>query len=155
MQTARELLTTDFITVTSETSLKELYTLFLKKKPAGILVQDEEGEYYGVITESDLVEQETGLHLPTMVALLDGVFIFDNPFKLDYQVEKISAITAEEICTKEVTKLSPSTPLSEIASIMTDKKYHFLPVEEEGKIIGVISKKELLYAIAKNAGYID
>ncbi len=155
MQTARELLVEDFFSVSSDATLKEIFTLFLKERPAGILVQDDDGTYYGVVTESDLVEQQASLHLPAMIALLEGVFVFDNPFKLESQVAKMSAVRAEDICSKEVKKISPSTSLQEIASIMTEEKFHFLPVEEDGRIIGVVSKKEVLYAIAKNAGYLD
>jgi len=155
MLTAKEILSTDVYKVLETASLKEVFEVFLKHKPHGVFVVDENDRFAGVITESDLIEQQSSLHLPTIVSLLEGVFIFDNPFKLDKQFEKMAASTAGDVCSNNVVSAAPDSTLQEIATLMTDKKIHFLPVIDADKnILGAVTKYEMITAMAKEAGYI-
>ena len=155
MQTAKEILSTNVYKVLESASLKEVFQTFLEHKPHGIFVVDENDRFAGVITESDLIEQQSSLHLPTIVSLLEGVFIFDNPFKLDKQFEKMAAATAGDVCTDNIISTTPDSTLQEIATLMTDNKIHFLPVIDADKnILGAVTKSEMITAMAKEAGYI-
>ncbi|MBF0274454.1 MAG: CBS domain-containing protein [Nitrospinae bacterium] len=155
MLKASDILSDEIYKVNEDSSLKDVFDIFLKDKPHGIFVVDENDRFSGVITESDLIEQQSSLHLPTIVNLFEGVFVFDNPFKLDRQFEKMAGTTAGDICSEEVLTVKPDETLQEIATMMTDKKIHFLPViDDEKNILGVVTKYEMITAMAKEAGYI-
>ena len=75
MLKARDIMTKNVITVTPQTTVRELATLLLKKKISGAPVVDEADKVVGVVTESDLIFQNKKVHLPTAVAILDA-FVF-------------------------------------------------------------------------------
>jgi CBS domain-containing protein len=60
----------------------------------------------------------------------------------------MAASTVEEICTKEVITVDEDASAEYIATLMTEKKIHLLPVLKEGKLIGIIGKKDLIQSLA-------
>ena len=63
----------------------------------------------------------------------------------------MTASTVEEICTRNVITVEEETPIEDIATIMTEKKIHLLPVVKQGKLVGIIGKKDLIKGIAGEA----
>ena len=57
MLTAKELMSTDVITVTSETPVRELAKIFSENTISGAPVVDDQSKVIGVVTESDLIYQ--------------------------------------------------------------------------------------------------
>ncbi len=75
MTTARDIMTTDVVSVTKETSLKDLASLFVENHYSNMPVVDDRGKLVGIISETDLIEQQKPLHIPTVMALFEGVFL--------------------------------------------------------------------------------
>ena len=63
----------------------------------------------------------------------------------------MAASTVEDISTKEVVAVDEETPVENIATIMAEKKIHLLPVLKEGKLVGIIGKKDIIKGISNEA----
>lgn len=144
MLTAREIMTTDVVTVTTETSLKDLARKFVETRYSNMPVVDADGQLVGIISETDLVEQQKPLHIPTVMALFDGVFYLDSEKSFKEQVSRITATTVGELCSLKPVTCAPETPVREIAALMSKHKVHLLPVVENDRMIGVVARLDLI-----------
>ncbi|MGL5793968.1 MAG: CBS domain-containing protein, partial [Waterburya sp.] len=72
-KTVAEIMTTDPITVSPETSLQEAIQILVEKKISGLPVVNSEGKLVGIISETDLTWQATGVDTPPYIMFLDSV----------------------------------------------------------------------------------
>jgi len=147
MLKAKDIMTRDVITVSPGATLEELGRLFIEKEISGAPVVDAAGKLFGVVTENDLISKNSRLHIPTVVRLFDA-FIALGTSKLETEIRKMTASTVGEVCVKKVVTINEETPIDEIATIMNEKKIHLLPVLKEGRVVGIIGKKDLIRGIA-------
>jgi len=142
--TARDIMTKEVVTVTSETSLKELAKIFVETRHSNIPVIDQDGQLVGVISETDLIEQQKPLHIPTVMALLDGVFYLNSEKRFKEQVDRVTATTVGELYQRDPVSCSPEATIREMAGLMSQHKVHLLPVLEDGKMIGVVARLDMI-----------
>ncbi|MFN3480013.1 MAG: CBS domain-containing protein [Thermodesulfovibrionales bacterium] len=147
MLRAKDIMTEDVITVSPSMTIEELARVLMKNQISGAPVVDEDGSLIGIVTENDLITQNKRLHIPTILRLFDA-FIPLGTSRLEKEIKKITATTVGEVCTKKVITVEPETPLEEIATIMTEKKIHLIPVLEKGKIVGIIGKRDIIKSAA-------
>ena len=147
MLTAREIMTTEVVKVTAETSLKELASRFVETGHSNMPVVDGDGKLLGVISETDLVEQQKPLHIPTVMALFDGVFYLDSQKSFKEQVDRVTATTVGELCNRKLVTCSPEMTIRELAALMSKHRVHLLPVVEAEKMVGVVARLDLIKAM--------
>ena len=114
MKKAQDIMTTPVITVTLKTDIKELARLLTGKGISGAPVVDEHEVLQGIVTETDLLFTEKPLHIPTFVTLLDAVVFFENPFKMDEDLKKLTASTVADLYSKDCLTVVGSTPIEDI-----------------------------------------
>jgi CBS domain-containing protein len=149
MLTAENIMTENVITVTPETSVRELAELVTAHRIGSVPVVDAAGALIGIVTESDLIERDKNFHIPTVISLFDWVLYLESEKKFEKELKRMTARTVGEICTKEVLTITRSTPVSKIADIMSDKKIHALPVVEDGRLIGIVSRIDLIRSMVR------
>ncbi len=148
MKRAQDIMTTPVITVKLDTDIKELAELLIRERISGAPVVDDKGTLLGIVTETDLLFTEKPLHIPTFITLLDAMVFFENPFKMDKDLKKLTASTVADLYRQECVTVEPSTPITEIAELMISKKVNLLPVvSPEHKVVGIISRTNMLLLI--------
>lgn len=151
MLNARDIMTREVITVKKNMSVQEFAKLLAEKKISGAPVVDDQNKLIGIVTENDLIDQKKKVHIPTVMALFDSFVFLENPERLEKDLKKMSASTVGDICTGEVVTAKTDTPLDEVATIMSEKNIHTLPVlDQEGNMAGVIGKSDIIRTIALN-----
>lgn len=149
MLTAQDIMTREVITVSPEMPVTELAALLLRHRIGGAPVVGTDGSLLGVVTESDLIDQSKNIHIPTVVSILDSVLVLENPWKMDNEIKKMAGRTVRDICAHDLLTVTTETPLSDIATIMSEKGVHTLPVLAAGSLVGVIGKTDLIRAISQ------
>lgn len=144
MLKARDIMTRDIISVTLETSLKDLASKFVETGVSTMPVVDEEGLLQGIVSETDLVEQQKPLHIPTVMAFFDGVFYLDSEKRFRQEVDRVTAQTVREICSRDPVTCTPETTVREIAGLMTANKAHLIPVLDGEQMVGVVARLDLI-----------
>ena len=148
MKTARDIMTEKVISVQPDTLISELAKIFLDNNISGVPVIDENNRVLGIVTESDLIFHSKRLKVPAVLTILDSFIFLDSPEKMEQELRKIAAASVTDIYTSPAVSITPDTPLDEIASLMTDKKIHTLPVlNDNGEMIGVVGKKDIIRTI--------
>jgi CBS domain-containing protein len=143
-------MTRDVITVKETMTLEELVRIIMQHHISGTPVVDDKGNLKGIVTENDLISQNRRLHIPTILRLFDA-FIPLGTSRLEDEIKRIAASTIEDIYTKEVVTIDEDTTVENIATTMAEKNIHLLPVVKEGKLIGIIGKKDLIKGIARES----
>ena len=147
MLKAKDIMTRDVITVKPTTSIEDLARLLMRHQINGTPMVDDNGNLTGIVTENDLISKNSRLHIPTILRLFDA-FIPLGTTKLEVEIKKMAAYTVADICTRDVITVNDETSVEDIATIMTEKKIHLLPVLREGKLIGIVGKKDIIRGMA-------
>ena len=144
MLTAKDIMTTAVFSVHEETDIKELAALFVEHKVTAMQVVDSGGRLVGLVSQTDLVEQDKPLHIPTVISLFDWVIYLESEKTFQEEVRKVTARRVGEICSRDPVTCSPQTPLNEIASLMVDNKAHLVPVVDNDTLLGVVARLDLI-----------
>lgn len=149
MTKVSELMSTDVLTVGPETKISEVAKLLLEKKINGLPVVDKDNKLIGIICQSDIVYQQKKAPIPSVFTLLDGFIPLTSTSHIEKELRKISAITVEQAMSPNPVSVHPDTDLEDLAEIMIKKKYHTIPVVDQGKLVGVIGKEDVLKTLIK------
>jgi CBS domain-containing protein len=144
MPRAKDIMTKEVICVSPETEVVQAAKLLLEKHINGLPVLDRKGCLVGMICQSDLIFQQKKIPFPSVFTLLDSSILSKSPDRIEREVAKMAAITVGQAMTHDPVSVDPETSLEEIATIMVKRNIHSLPVLEEGKVVGMIGKEDLL-----------
>jgi len=146
---ARDIMDADPPYCQMDASVDEISKRFADEDVTGMLVVDEEKHLLGVITESDLIDQQKNLHLPTAVAIFDMVIPMGEA-QFEEELSHMQAMTAEGLAQTDVVTIHADDDLSEIASVMGDRNIHHLPVLDGDAVVGMICKHDVIKALVAN-----
>jgi len=147
MLTAKEIMTREVCSVREETDIKELAALFVQHNYKTLPVVDADGRLVGVVSQTDLIEQDKPLHIPTVISLFDWVLYLESPKAFSDEVRKVSARKVGEICTRDVITCTPDTLVDEVASLMVEHKVHLLPVLDGDRLVGVVARFDIIRSL--------
>ena len=150
MLKAKDFMKKDVITIRPEATVEELARLLIEHRISGAPVMDDKKNVIGIVTENDLINQNKRLHIPTVISLFDAFFVLGSG-KIEEEIKKMTAVTVGEICNKKVVSITEETSLEEIATIMSEKKIHLLPVLRDGIVVGIVGKADVVSAITYDA----
>lgn len=144
MLKVKDIMTKEVITISPEANIAKAVEILLGHHINGLPVVDDNGKLLGIICQSDLVIQQKKMSLPSLFALLDGFIPFKSLKHLEKEIQKIAATTVEQAMTKKPVTIGPDAGIDEVAELMVVKGFHTLPVLENGILIGIIGKEDIL-----------
>ena len=148
-KTVAEIMTANPTTISPEASLEEAIQILAEKEISGLPVVNEQGELVGIISETDLTWQATGVEAPPYVMFLDSVIYLQNPTKHNQEVHKALGQTVGEAMSDRPTTVKGNQLVREAAKIMHDKKVRRLPVvDDNSKLIGMITQGDVIKMMA-------
>jgi len=144
MLKAQDIMTKNVITVRRETTIMELAKLFAESRISSAPVVNDAGGLIGMVSETDLVEQDKSLHIPTVVSIFDWVIYLESDKRFEKELQKMTGQTVGDIFTEQLFSVSPQAPVSEVADIMSREKVHAVPVVEAGRVVGIVGRIDLI-----------
>ncbi|MEH2408284.1 CBS domain-containing protein [Nostoc sp.] len=148
-KTVTDVMSRDPIVVRAETPLKEAIQILAERHISGLPVVDDVGKLVGIISETDLMWQETGVTPPAYIMFLDSVIYLKNPATYDRDLHKALGQTVGEVMSKNPITISTDKTLREAATIMHDRSVHRLPVlDSTGQVIGILTRGDIIRAMA-------
>jgi CBS domain-containing protein len=146
---AMDVMTTNVITVAPDLSVQELAALLSNHGISGAPVVNAAGDLVGIVSEGDLMHRaETGTErriVRRRVRWLDSVAL-DRDLARDYV--KAHGRTVGEIMTPEVITVDETAELDAVAELLETKRIKRVPVVHDGKLVGIISRANLVRALA-------
>lgn len=121
MRTAKDIMHSDLVTIGPELTIGESMQLLLEKQISGLPVIDGAGDLIGVITEFALM-----------------AFAYDQGIQHESVAQHMTA---------QVLTVGPDTPIREIADKFIVHRIRFVPVVDNGRLLGQISRRDVLQAV--------
>ena len=146
-----DVMTPGVLSVPPDASVVTAARLMLQKRISGIPVIDDRGNLLGIVTEGDFLrraETGTGRRRPRWVEFLMG------PGRLADEYVRLSGRKVSDVMTHEVRTLPPDAPLEQVVRLMERHNIKRVPVVDNGKVVGIVTRANLLHAMASVAGEI-
>ncbi len=142
---ADEVMTAQVVTVAPEAPVAEAVKLMLDRRVSGLPVVDAGGQLVGVITEGDLLRRSELGTEKKRTRWLDFLF---GPGRSATDYVQSHGLRVEEVMTRSPLTVAPSAGLDTVVGLMTDKRVKRVPVVAEGKLVGVVSRADVLRALS-------
>ena len=149
---ASDVMSRSVVTVRPETDLAEAVKLLAEHDVSALPVIDAENNLVGILSEADLirrVEIGTEKHRSWWLEAATGAATLAREYAKSHG-EKVA-----EIMTPDVVSVAEDAPLSEIAALLERKRIKRVPVVKDGKLVGIVSRSNLIQALASVVGHID
>ena len=146
---AREVMTSPVVTTKADAAITDIVGLMLAHQISALPVVDEEARLVGIVSEGDLIQRDEIGTLPHRSWWLSAL---GTKAQLADEFIKSHGTSASAVMTVDVVTASPETPLAEIAEILERKRVKRVPILEDGKVVGIVSRANLLQALALQRG---
>jgi CBS domain-containing protein len=149
---AADVMVTDVITIGPDACVQDVAQTLVSARIGGVPVVGPNGELLGIISEGDLmhrVEAGTGRRRPWWLMGLTGKEVLAAEFIREHS-RKVT-----DVMTREVVTATPDTPLWKIANLLEKNAIKRLPIVEKGKVVGIVSRANLLQALASLSKRVD
>ncbi|MEG6521634.1 CBS domain-containing protein [Desulfotomaculum sp. 1211_IL3151] len=141
---AKDIMSTNVITVKGDTTIKEIAEKLIEEKISGVPVVDEEENLIGIVTEGDLLHKEANPRTPRYFGILGAVIYFGGMEQYKEDFKKLAALKASEIMTTKVVTAAKETEVSDLANLMIKHNIKRIPITENDKIIGMVSRADII-----------
>jgi CBS domain-containing protein len=145
---AHQIMTRSVVTVTPDTTIVEAANLMLQKHVSGLPVVDATGKLVGIVSEGDFIrrceigtERKRGRWLSFLLGPGKAAsdFVHEHGRRID------------EVMTRDPIAITEDMALAEIVDLMEKKNIKRLPVVRDDKMVGIVSRANLLQAVASLA----
>jgi CBS domain-containing protein len=144
-------MTPDPTTVRRGLSVTEAAKLMVSQRIGALLVVEDD-RLVGIVTEGDLIMQDVKIEFPTYIHLLDGFIMYPPATaRFESELKKAVGATVADVMTSEPVVVQAHTSVEDVATLMVDRDVSRLPVLDGGKVIGIVSKSDIVRSIVSGA----
>jgi len=145
---AKDVMTEDVVSVREDASVESIARLLLERRISAVPVTDAGGRPVGIVSEGDLMrrpEAGTERRVSWWLELLQG------SDEQAAQYLKSHGLVARDVMTRDPLTVSENTPLEKVASLLEQERIKRVPVVRAGKMVGILSRADLLRALVAGA----
>lgn len=140
----QDVMTREVVAVPPGASLKQAAHLLVEHRISGLPVVDSRGHVLGVVSEADIMVKEAGGRaVPTAPAWLPG-------FDTEVDRSKLEARLAGQAMSSPAVTIESHQPLAHAARLMSERGINRLPVIEDGRLVGIVTRADLVRAFARS-----
>lgn len=145
----QEIMSSPALTVTPETTIQEVARIMGEHHISGVPVIDADGRLLGTVTEVNLIARNAPLKQPRYLAVLSAVIPvgLDDYYEYKQQLRQALATNARQLMNSDVRTVEPSTTVEEALEIMLHPENTMLPVLENDRLVGVVTRTDLVRLI--------
>ncbi len=151
---ARDIMTTDVTAFAPGRDLLEAARILFDRHWAGAPVVDG-GEVVGVLTLADVVAGRVDPHPPKVFVLFDALLSLGSRKKFESELRKISAMTVGDAMTAPAVTVAPDARVADVAFLMVDQRLSTIPVVEDGELVGVVGRRDVVRLILAGAQAVE
>jgi predicted transcriptional regulator len=118
MVTARDIMTKEVVSTRPACKVEEVTRVLCFHGISGLPVTDDDCNVIGMVSEADILARKTGQD------------------------------TIQDIMSSPPVTIAEDARLEEIAAVLTEKKIKRLPVVRDGKLVGIVSRADVVRALA-------
>lgn len=124
-------------------TVEDAIKLFAESAISGAPVV-EDGRLVGIVTEGDLIFRDADIKAPGFLDILGGMIPLGSWEDYRHEAIKSAGVTVGEVMTENVTTIGADATLAEAATIMAEERIKLLPVTDDDRLQGVITRMDIL-----------
>lgn len=137
----KELMTKDVITVSPQTTLKEVGKIFKEKRISGVPVVDDTGNIVGIVTVTDILTIIRQIYQWQEVQRRTEGLNISEFVGSEWLNKKVSQVMKGNVYT-----LDENKNIHEVMELMFKHEIHTIPIMKDDKLVGIIGKRDLVFA---------
>ena len=141
---AADIMVKDVVTAGPEATVREVASLMLERRISGVPVVNDARHVLGVVSEGDLIRRPE-IETDQVKAGWLRLFLSDEERARDFV--KSHGRKAREVMTQPAISVAADAPLAEVVRLMERHRVKRLPVVEHGKLVGLVTRADLLRAL--------
>jgi CBS-domain-containing membrane protein len=145
---ARDVMTTEVVSVGQDATVPEIAALLIERRISAVPVI-ENGRLIGIVSEGDLMRRP---ETDTEPGASPWLSLFTGPGVVPDRFAKAHGMTARGVMTRDVVTVAPDTPLDEVARLLESRRIKRVPVVEDGRVVGILSRANLLHGLIARRG---
>lgn len=142
---ARDIMTPHVISVGPDATVDAVANTLISNGVSAVPVVDIACKLLGIVSEGDLIRRSE-LKTARVRSWWLGLLASSDQLAADFA--KSRAVNVKDIMTRDVLTVAPEAPLHEIAEILERHGIKRVPVVEEGRVVGIVSRANLIQALA-------
>jgi CBS domain-containing protein len=139
----KEIMQKKIIKISKGTPYKKVAKILKQNRISGAPVIDENNNMIGVVSEKDIFR----VMYPEYKDFYETPEAYQNLEDFEKEIVNNKDKLVEEFMTKDVVSVSPDDPIIKAASIIMTKGIHRVPVVEDGKLVGIVSRRDIYHTI--------
>ena len=143
MKKVEDIMTRDVIAVGPGTTIRQVAVLLADYGISGLPVMDDQGAVVGILSEGDLIVRQRPRPQPSWWGLF-----FQDGERLAREYQKAAGTMVAEVMTTTVIGIRPDAPIEAAAMLLDRHKIRRLPVMDDGRLVGIVSRGDLIKALA-------
>jgi len=144
---AADIMTRPVVTAKTDTSVSEIAQLMLANRIGAVPIVDDQAHVVGIVSDHDLLR-----HPPSDSPRAWWLRLFDKDALSLEDIAGARNLPARDVMVRHVTTISDVTPIGVLGSLMRRRKLKHVPVVHEGRLVGIISRSDLLDALVTSDG---
>ena len=145
---ARDVMTTEVVSFAVHEPITEAMRRLVDKGIDAGPVLDDAGKVVGMLSTGDLMVQEAQLHAPTVINILGGLIELPGSKKrFEHELEQAVAVDVEDAMSPDPITCGPDDTIETVATLMHDHDVSRVPVVEDGRLVGIVARGDILRAI--------
>lgn len=149
---ALDIMTTTVISVTPYTLVDAVAQMLASNHITAVPVIDAQQRVLGIVSDSDLMHRIAGWPAPHESLLRT---IVERASDFTKRTRKAFGQFARDVMTTPVVTVSPQASVAEIAEILANHHVRRVPVVADGKLVGIVSRSNLVQALASRGDTIS
>ena len=134
---------TDVYTVSDEASLKEVLEVLVKYKTSGLPIVNKENRVVGFISDGDIMKFIAKQN-PRIIDMTSFITVWYDTDSFEQKLHDLMDLNVMELATTKLVYVESDYDIDEAAKVLGEKKIKKCPVLEDGKLVGIISRSEIL-----------
>ena len=149
---ASDVMVTRVMTAGPDSSVRDVAALLIANRISAVPVTDPEGRLLGILSEGDLMRRsETGTERRRSW-WRESLTSADT---LAEEFVKTHSRRVSDVMTRNVIVAAPDTPLHEIAALLERNRIKRVPIVQDGRLVGLVSRADLVRALARMGGDVN
>lgn len=148
----RSVMTTEVLTFAPDDDVLAAMEKLVERGVDAAPVVDRSGVVVGMLSSTDLILEESRFHFPTVISLLGATLELPGSKKrFDREIEKAFGSTVAEVMATDPLTISPDATVEDAATTMHTRNVSRLPVVEDGRLVGLVARGDIVRAIVESA----
>lgn len=145
----RQVMTTDVLTFRPADSVEAAARALSERRLGGAPVVDDDGRVVGLLEDDDLIVQDTRLHFPTVISVFGAYLELPSSLRhFESDLRKAVGATVADVMDADAPTCRPDDTLETVATGLHERNSSRMAVvDDDGRLVGVISRGDLVRAI--------